>query len=216
MTKPAAGVAGAGMSEQGPERERALFKMFGRYCPRGTILFNEHDPGEEMYVVQSGSLRVSSGSGEDAVLSAGDILGEESLMERAPRRVRAEAVEDSRLLVVDSRNIESVVRNGPLLTAAVMERLMGQIDDSWRKMHSWKSGYILGKIEALFRDAEGGRDLSATEVSDRTHIDDADVSRTLAWLAEKGALAKEGDCYRLLDVNLLGKLAGDCEGLCQS
>ncbi|MDB4285277.1 hypothetical protein N9903_00005, partial [bacterium] len=62
----------------------------------------------------------------------------------------------------------------------------------------------------------GGRDLSVTEVSDRTHIDDADVSRTLAWLAEKGALAKEGDCYRLLDVNLLGKLAGDCEGLCQS
>lgn len=213
---PAAGVAGVGMSEQGPERERALFKMFGRYCPRGTILFNEHDPGEEMYVVQSGSVRISSASGEEAVLSAGDILGGESLAEGAPRRVRAEAAEDSRLLVVDSRNIESIVRNGPLLTAAVMGRLMEQIDDSWRKMRSWKSGYMLGKIEALFRDAEGGGDWSVTEVSGRTRIDDVDVSRILAWLVEEGALVKEGDSYRLLDAALFGKLAEACEGLWQA
>lgn len=201
------------MSEQVKERERALFKMFGRYCPRGTILFSEHDPGEGMYVVQSGSIRITSGSGEDAILDAGEILGEESLVERASRRVRAEAVEDSRLLVVDSRNIESVVRNGPLMTADVMGRLMKRIDDSWQEMRSCKSGYLLGKIEALFRDGEG--EWSVREVAERTRIDDADVARTLAGLVEKGALAMEGGSYSLLDAALLARLAGDYEGLCQ-
>ncbi len=138
------------------ERGHILFKMFGKFCPQGTILFNEKDYGEEAYYIQSGTLRTGvSGRDERLDLGPGDILGEEALLERAPRTCMAEATEDTRLLVIDGRNIDSVVRNGPELATTLMGELMRKLDAAWSGLRGWQTRYAIGKIDTLLGGSAG-------------------------------------------------------------
>ena len=72
--------------------------------PKGTILFRQGDPSDSMFVLASGRIRLTLGTGaevrEIGTLGPGDFFGEISLLTGAARTATAEVVEDSRLLVV--------------------------------------------------------------------------------------------------------------------
>jgi CRP-like cAMP-binding protein len=72
--------------------------------PAGTVLFRQGDPSDSMFVVAEGRIRLTLGSGaevrEISVLETGEFFGEVSLLSGAVRTATAEAVENSRLLVV--------------------------------------------------------------------------------------------------------------------
>jgi CRP-like cAMP-binding protein len=98
------------------DREQVLFRLFGKYCPEGTILYTEGSPGQEMFVIQSGAVRLGSarpGGRPAALLGPGDLLGEGSFSGQAARSDRAEVVRDARLIQVNDRTLGAVVRHGP-------------------------------------------------------------------------------------------------------
>src|SRR5690606_34381321 len=64
----------------------------------GDVLFHEGDPGDSLYIVVEGSLRVHIGSQELAVFKKGDALGEMALFDNLPRSATATALEDTTLL----------------------------------------------------------------------------------------------------------------------
>lgn len=72
--------------------------------PNGTVLFRQGDPGDTLYVVHAGRIRLTLGSGaemrEIAVVGPGEFFGEISLLSGEGRTATAEAIEDSRLLVI--------------------------------------------------------------------------------------------------------------------
>ena len=39
--------------------EETLFQRFGKEFPKGTVLFNEGEPGKDMFVLQSGRISIS-------------------------------------------------------------------------------------------------------------------------------------------------------------
>jgi CRP-like cAMP-binding protein len=191
------------------ERGHILFKMFGKFCPQGTILFNENDPGEEMYYIQSGTMRTGcSGKEEPLDLGPGDILGQEALLERAARTCMAEATEDTRLLVIDGRNIESVIRNGPELATTLMGELMRKLDAAWSGLRNWQTRYAIGKLETLLGGSAGGGRLSVEDLSAELEIDEEGVRRALEQLTDAGALARDGDGFHLVDLEVIHKAAG--------
>jgi len=72
---------------------------------RGSYLFREGEPGDKIYLICEGAVRVSrqvSGMGEEAlaVLGPGDPLGEMALIDDFPRSADAVVHEDTRLLVM--------------------------------------------------------------------------------------------------------------------
>jgi CRP-like cAMP-binding protein len=75
-----------------------------RRVPKGTVIFRQGDPGDEMFVVSEGRVRLTLGSGglekEIAVMNVGDFFGELSLLNGAARSATAEAAEDSTLLAI--------------------------------------------------------------------------------------------------------------------
>jgi CRP-like cAMP-binding protein len=181
-------------------RENTLFKMFGKFCPQGTIIFNEDELGEETYYIQSGSVRLrGSGTGEKGVLGPGDLLGEESLLGPASRSVMAEALEDSRLVVIDAHNMENVVRNGPELAVSVMRDLMKVLDEDWRKFREWRERFFAGKLDAFLRRSGEGKSWTLTEVSAQTEIEEEGVRRIFEGLVSAGALQRDGERYNILD-----------------
>ena len=194
------------------ERDSTLFRMFGKFYPEGTILFKENDLGEEMYYIQSGSIRVTrSGEGgkDFLILQPGDILGEDALHQNCSRDVMAEIVEDSRLIVINSRNVSSVVRNGPELSAVIMGEIVRRLDVAWLDMREWQRSFFLSKIDRLLRTSIDGKKWTVDEASEETEIEVEGVRSIFDWLSGEGALSREGETYALMDVSLLEKLSAN-------
>jgi len=121
----------------------------------GEVLFHEGDPGDAMYVVLDGRVRISKhipGAGEEAlaILERGDYFGEMALIDQMPRSAEAKAhVHGAVVLSIPQivvgqlldRHKVSSVRLLKILCALVAQRLR-EIDD---KLVGW---YILSGGDA--------------------------------------------------------------------
>ncbi|MGA8891917.1 MAG: cyclic nucleotide-binding domain-containing protein [Anaeromyxobacteraceae bacterium] len=76
--------------------------------PAGAPLFAENMVGESMFIVKSGTVRITSRDGQEertlAVVGAGDHLGELALLARSVRLVSAVADSDCELLEITQRD----------------------------------------------------------------------------------------------------------------
>src|SRR5512142_697576 len=97
------------------EAASQMFAKFGKRFPAGTVLFSEGDKGEEMYILQSGKVKISKKiRGVDktlATLEKGEFFGEMAILNDKPRSASAEAIEDSDMLVIDRKTFETLLRS---------------------------------------------------------------------------------------------------------
>jgi len=123
-----------------------LFRRFGREFPRGTVLFREGEPSGEMYVVHQGKVVISkSAGGVEKVLTTlgqGQFLGEMSILNHAPRSATATCAEDCKLLVVDARTFEAMVRGNAEVALRMIQTLAARLAEADRQIEN-----------LLFRDA---------------------------------------------------------------
>jgi PPM family protein phosphatase len=71
----------------------------------------EGEPGEDMFVVLSGQVRVHKGDSDIASLSAGEFFGEMALVDQTPRSASVSAISDARLLRLARRDFIGILRN---------------------------------------------------------------------------------------------------------
>ena len=114
--------------------EQRLFARFGKEVPRGTILFRENEPGQEMYIIQSGKVRISKKVREIektlTILDKGDFFGEMSILNNKPRSATAEVVEDAKLLVIDPQTFETMVRNNAEIALRIIKNLSARLQEA--------------------------------------------------------------------------------------
>ena len=96
-----------------------LFRRFERRpCARGEVVIREGDEGDYYYVIESGRFQVSRTVGGAEVvlaeLKTGDAFGEEALVSEAKRNATVTALTDARLLRLDRRHFDELLRE-PLL-----------------------------------------------------------------------------------------------------
>jgi CRP/FNR family cyclic AMP-dependent transcriptional regulator len=99
-----------------------------RRCNAGTTIFHEGDPGDAIYVVVDGRIRMSrlSGSGTEATLAligAGDCTGELSLFDGKPRSATATAMQATRTFVVSREDFVNWIKERPGASLALLETL---------------------------------------------------------------------------------------------
>ena len=106
--------------------EKDSFARFLKHFTKGTVLFNEGDEGEDMYIIQSGKVaikkRVPHGETVLAVLEKGDFFGEMALLERMPRSAGAEMVEDGDLIVIGSDVFGDMIKANPEIAFRMMRK----------------------------------------------------------------------------------------------
>ena len=102
-----------------------------RTYPKDTILFVEGEPGDELFIIQKGSVKISKIASNNevllAVLKAGDIFGEMALLEGKPRAATAVAYEDCEVMVINRANFEYMIKTQPQLIAKVTTLLADRI-----------------------------------------------------------------------------------------
>ncbi|MGD0123404.1 MAG: Crp/Fnr family transcriptional regulator [Candidatus Limnocylindrales bacterium] len=117
----------------GPDALRAMARTLrARRFRRGEVLFHEGDPGDALFVVASGAVKVvvPSEEGEEAILATlrrGDFLGELALLDGAPRSASAVALEATEVLALPRDQFLALVATEPAIRDALMASLAGEL-----------------------------------------------------------------------------------------
>jgi len=186
------------------DREQVLFRLFGKYCPEGTILYTEGSPGQELYVIQTGAVRLGAtrpGGGRSGLLGPGDLLGEGAFFVPTPRTNRAEVVQDARLLQVNDRTLDAVVRHGPETAYLIFEQLLALGRSARGELTLWTVEQLLRRIGSRLSEAAAGID--PADIAEHAGLAESDVLLVLEELRRLGCLIREGERYRAPDTALL-------------
>lgn len=109
-----------------------LFKKYGISLKADDVLFNTGDPGNEMYVIRSGAVRVviRSKAGIDktlAVLGPGEFVGEMSVLTSQARSATAIIEEDAELLVVGVKVLEEMIVHNTEIALRLVRKLASRL-----------------------------------------------------------------------------------------
>jgi CRP-like cAMP-binding protein len=111
-----------------------LFHRFGKEFAEGTVLFRDGEPGNEMYVVQQGRVTVSKRVGDVekilAALGPGEFLGEMSILNNKPRSATATCAVASKLLVVDAKTFEAMIRGNAEIAVRMIKKLADRLAEA--------------------------------------------------------------------------------------
>ena len=93
----------------------------------GSIIFNKGDPGECMYVVQSGAIEMVIGDRVVEVCSANEAIGFMSMIDEAPRSSTARVKEACEVSVIDRRKFRFMVDEVPNFAIYIMGAMARRI-----------------------------------------------------------------------------------------
>jgi len=112
-----------------------LFDRFGREFEVGHVLFREGEPGNVMFIIQSGMLRITKRVADEdktlALLGSGEFLGEMAILNDKPRTATAEVVEGpARCLVIDAQTMEVMVKKNAEIAVRLIKKLSKRLDSA--------------------------------------------------------------------------------------
>jgi len=109
-----------------------VLARFGKSFEAGDVLFNEGDAGDEMFVIQTGKIRISKRIGQAqrtlAVLGPGDFVGEMSILNNKPRTATATAVETTQTVLISAKTLESMIARNTEIAIRLIRKLAARLD----------------------------------------------------------------------------------------
>ena len=105
-------------------RQAVVYKVVAPF----TFIFGQGDPGDELYVIRSGKVRVfrrdSDGfETELSVLGAGESFGEMSLVTGEARSANVETMEETHLMVLSKKQFESILTDFPNVSLTFVKQM---------------------------------------------------------------------------------------------
>ena len=142
--------------------ERTELVRFGeltreKFYPRGSVILFENDPGDSLFVVREGRVKVVL-IGEDGrevilgVLGVGDHFGELALIDDRPRSAHVIAMEDSNLLVLRRDDFRRRVESSPTVAWSLLTELSRRLRRADDKIGGLVLLDVPGRIARLLLD----------------------------------------------------------------
>ncbi|MGH9293164.1 MAG: cyclic nucleotide-binding domain-containing protein [Acidimicrobiales bacterium] len=95
-------------------------KARARSAAAGSVLCDEGDVGQELYVILSGQAEVLRNGRRAAVLGPGDYFGELALLDRLPRSATVRAASNMELMVIGQKDFNALLSEVPALTRKLL------------------------------------------------------------------------------------------------
>ena len=109
-------------------------ERFTRTVHAGTVIFRQGETGHEMFVLQSGKVRLSRAVGgvdvDVAECGPGDFFGEMSILNDRPRAATAVAIEDAVLLVLDPPTFEAMIKANTEIAVRLLKKLAQRLEEA--------------------------------------------------------------------------------------
>ncbi len=185
--------------------DKALYEKSGRSFEAGATIFSEGEPGNEMYLIKSGRVKVirseKTGSKVLSVLGAGNLFGEMALIEAKPRSATVVAMEKTEVLVLTFSDLERIISNKPeflfMLIQVLCKRIRfttGQIRNYAIKSASGKVADILMTLAENYNPEPTNRlnlGIGALEISQMTGLELEEVRSALDNFSKEGLVDAE-------------------------
>jgi serine/threonine protein phosphatase PrpC len=120
-----------------------------RTFPPAELIIKEDTPGEELYILLEGQVRLHKDDAFITTLRRGDHFGEMALVDRAPRSASATSEGDSRLLVINRKDFYDIIRNESKLSVKLLWSFVQVLTQRLRKTTAELSG---ARLEASLPD----------------------------------------------------------------
>ena len=193
-----------------------LYQRFGKEFETGTVLFREGEPGSEMYVIQSGKVRISIKVRDvEKVLidlGQGEFFGEMSLLNGAPRSATATVVEPARLLVIDPRTFEAMVKGSGDIAVRMIKKLAARLQEADDQIGNLllkdPTSRVVHMFATLCRGAEPTEDgvpvvAPLDKLSNRTGLGLAQVEAIVERLKQSELIHGDGEQLFVTDIGKL-------------
>jgi CRP/FNR family transcriptional regulator, cyclic AMP receptor protein len=181
-----------------------------RAFPRNTVLINEGDVGDSLYVVLSGRVKVysSNESGREFVIDfhgPGEYVGEMSL-DGAPRSASVMTVEPTTCAVVNRAQFRDFVLAHPDFAMHLIERLIHRVRVTTGNLKSLALSDVYGRLvrllSALVQEVDGKsvvpERLTQQEIADRVGASRDMIGKLMKDLVAGGYLAVEDRTITIL------------------
>jgi CRP/FNR family transcriptional regulator, cyclic AMP receptor protein len=208
-----------------PHAAEALAQALeGVEFPRGHVIFAEGEPGDRLYIVGSGKVKIgrkSPDGRENLLMVAGpsDMFGELSIFDPGPRTSSATSVTEVRAYTMDRAALREWIGKRP----EIAEQLLRVLARRLRRTNNMLADLIftdvpgrvakqLLQLAQRFGGVEGGHlrvthDLTQEELAQLVGASRETVNKALADFASRGWLRLEGKSVVILDQDRLARRA---------
>ena len=192
--------------------------------PRGHVVFHEGEPGDSLYIVLSGKVKLGRKSPDGrenllGIFGPADMFGELSIFDPGPRTATAIAVTDARLARMPRGALRTWIGNRP----QIAEQLLRALARRLRRTNSMLADMIftdvpgrvakaLLQLAQRFGSQEAGllrvtHDLTQEEIAQFVGAPRETVNKALADFAHRGWLRLEGKSVLIMDPERLARRA---------
>lgn len=191
---------------------------------KGEVLFNEGEPGEKLYVIETGKVKLghTAPDGREsliAVLGSGEMLGELSLFDPGPRTATAVAITATKVLSMGHEALLPWLVGRPDLAVALLAALARRLRRTNEALADLVFSDVPGRVAKALLElgskfgepgAEGmvvNHDLTQEELAQLVGASRETVNKALADFSQRGWIRIEQRSVTLLDVDRLERRA---------
>jgi CRP/FNR family cyclic AMP-dependent transcriptional regulator len=192
--------------------------MRSRRFRRGEVIFHIGDPGDALFVIVSGEVKISlpSETGDEAILATlrpGDFFGEIALLDGAPRSASASALVPTETVILPRDRFRELIATETGVRDALLASIAGELRRLTTHVEELHFLDITGRLAArLVRLAqESGTPLDDGSLRLRTNLTQADlaamvgctrqsVNKLLGQFTDAGFVRLERDAIVVTDL----------------
>jgi CRP/FNR family cyclic AMP-dependent transcriptional regulator len=170
---------------------------------RGEVIFHAGDPGDALFIIISGEVKISlpSEGGDEAIIATlkpGEVFGELALLDGAPRSATASALSATEAVVLPRDRFRELIATEPVVRDALLASLAGEL----RRL-------TIHVEELHFLDLTGRVAARLVRLAEESGPQKADGTIYLRSSLTQGELASMVGCTRQSVNKLLGQFADE-------
>lgn len=204
--------------------ERLATGLRTRRFRRNEVLFHQGDPGDALFIVTAGAVKIllPSEEGDEAILATvrpGAFFGELALLDGAPRSATAVALEPTETLVLPRDRFRQLIDTEPAIRDALLAALAGELrrlTDHVEELHFLDmTGRMAARLLRLAQGAGAATDGSVRLDGPYTQGDLASmigatrqsVNKLLGQFVDDGLIRVDPDAIVIVDLPGLERTA---------
>ncbi len=114
--------------------DNPLFDKYGQTLRDGEVIFRENDPGDRMFIIQSGSVsihkQIDGREHKLAELGKGEFFGEMAIVSNTPRSATAIAVGQVEILSFDRAGFEAMIAKNTKIAMSIIDKLSRRLQNA--------------------------------------------------------------------------------------
>ena len=200
--------------------DNPLFEKYGQTIRDGTIIFEEGDVGDKMYIIQNGVVsitkKIDGKTHQLAELVKGDFFGEMAIVSNIARSATAIASGTVEILAFDRQGFEAMIGKNTKIAMNVIDKLSKRLQNSNAQIQQLvrqnERSMIALNLYNRFTERENGNapltlDKAVEEIALELESPSDRVSEVLYGFESAGICGIEGNAIHLKDRQRLVKLA---------